>query len=233
MADPYQIFYDEEAKFSQPPSDQPYPTPATDLAISRAAKLKAAEQQYYNTKNSQPGFVSHNDPGAMDQGTFQGLLDALKPQPLGAGLPPSRGLEPQLQAQEQNRDAQRDTDQYAKDLSEMENDLTSSGDEHRMGPEDVYKTIGMNINGEEWEVPAAFDEMSDQDRAIIQGLPQNQWPKYLLDKIEENARNELEQGNDPFGNKLNQQLDDNGNPIPPQEHEDIPGYESEPIEVTP
>jgi hypothetical protein len=73
---------------------------------------------------------------------------------------------------------------------------------YQMGPQDVYKTIGLNIQGEEWEVPAVYDNMTDEDRNIIHYLPHTQWPKSIMEKIEENARNELEQGNDPYGNPI-------------------------------
>lgn len=90
-------------------------------------------------------------------------------------------------------------EQYNAAYNEHERSLEP---EYRMGPQDVYKTVGMEINGKEWEVPAVFDNMTDQDRAIIQGLPHTQWPGWVRDSIENNARDELEKGYDPFGNPM-------------------------------
>ncbi len=72
-----------------------------------------------------------------------------------------------------------------------------------MGPKDVYKTVSMDIGGRNWEVPAVFDNMTDYERNIIHYLPHTQWPDYIRNKIESNARDNLEQGMDPFGNALN------------------------------
>jgi hypothetical protein len=73
---------------------------------------------------------------------------------------------------------------------------------HRMGPKDVYKTIGININGQEMEVPAVFDNMSESERnLILSDLPASMWPRDILSKIENNARDELEQGHDVYGNR--------------------------------
>ncbi len=74
--------------------------------------------------------------------------------------------------------------------------------QHQMGPEDVYKTVNMEIGGKEWEVPAVFDNMTDYERNIIHYLPHTQWPSSIRDKIESNARDNLEQGMDPFGNPI-------------------------------
>jgi hypothetical protein len=78
---------------------------------------------------------------------------------------------------------------------------------HRTGPEDVYKTVTMDLGNkksgsQEWEVPAVFDNMTEDERNIITYLPHTQWPDSIKMKIETNARDNLEQGNDPYGNPL-------------------------------
>lgn len=218
MADPYQHFYDEADKLNQPPDPQPYPTPATDLAISRAAKLKAAEDQYYNTKNSQPGFVGYQDPGAMDEGTFQGLIDALKPQPLGAmnvdksKWPPGEAMFSELQDEKmKNTELQ---EQAGQDVESKWNQIRD--EMHQRQREGVYKTFTMNIGGEEWEVPANPEDVGmteDQFREL--GDDPSKWPPNVLDTFEKLARDKLEMGYDPFGNPLDADLDEGGNVVPP------------------
>lgn len=210
MADPYQHFYDEADKLNQPPDPQPYPTPATDLAISRAAKLKAAEDQYYNTKNSQPGFVGYQDPGAMDEGTFQGLIDALKPQPIGAGLPRPGQLEPEMKQKMADRETEiSDEEDYManKEFDAHERYL----DQQR---KNSYATTTMNIGGEEWEVPLDLLGLDEDDMRGL-GTDVSRWPPELRDELENRARDLLEQGKDPFGNDMNAPLDEQGNVVPP------------------
>ena len=220
MPDPYQIFYDEADKLNQPKDQQPYPTPATDLAISRASKLKAAEEAYYHTKNSQPGFVDYNNPGAMDEGTFQGLIQALKPQPIGGQVdrskwPRSEVFHEEMANEEFAKDAY-ETEHPKQTVEEKWNQIRDEMTQRDR--EGAHKTFTMNMGGEEWEIPANPEDVGmTEEQFDALGDDPSKWPPNILDTFEKLARDKLEMGYDPFGNRLDQEIDDNGNPLPAPE----------------
>ena len=76
--------------------------------------------------------------------------------------------------------------------------------------EPTDKSIGININGIETEVPAEVRGLTPEETALVRSkLPTNQWPKAVLDKIEGSARDKLELGLSPFDT-------DGSQPAPPE-----------------
>src|SRR4029077_575608 len=84
--------------------------------------------------------------------------------------------------------------------------------------EGAHKTFTMNMGGEEWEIPANPEDVGmTEEQFDALGDDPSKWPPNILDTFEKLARDKLEMGYDPFGNRLDQEIDDNGNPLPAPE----------------
>jgi hypothetical protein len=191
----------------------------------RPAELQQAEHEYYGTPNTEPGFVPYNSPASMPTDVYQGLLQALKPTPLGTGIGGST-LEPAMQAKILNRDIQNQKEEFDSNMADLEDqtyqvmlqDYLSQQRQQR------FSTITMDINGEQWEVPTDVPGLTEDDLRPWIGTDPSEWPPKILDIIENRARDNLERGYDPFGNPLSQDEDTQFNPSQPySEPTPLPG----------